>query len=139
MRALAGCDDALYVVEVGEDAVDDALVERDSGRAVERSRPLDLVPSWAAGQALDIAALGSTIVLLLGRRPPLLISYDAGTTWSERGAGLPAGRAIAIGESADDLLFAARNRLHVSRDGGMFWRALAVELPEIRDVDWVRA
>jgi hypothetical protein len=78
-------------------------------------------------------------VLLLDRRPPLMLSHDAGATWVERGAGLPAGSAVAIGENSDDLLFAARNRLHVSRDGGVFWRAVAVELPEIRDVDWLTA
>ena len=55
---------------------------------------------------------------------------------SERGAGLPAGRAVALGESPDDVLYAARNRVYVSRNGGVFWRAVAVELPEIRDVAW---
>jgi hypothetical protein len=54
----------------------------------------------------------------------------------ERGAGLPPGRAVALGVTPDDVLYASRNRLHVSRDGGIFWRALAVELPEIRDVAW---
>ena len=91
---------------------------------------------WAAGQALDIDATGSTIVLLLDRRPPLMVSHDSGSTWSERGAGLPAGRALALGESPDDVLYAARNRVYVSRDGGVFWRAVAVELPEIRDIAW---
>ena len=103
---------------------------------MERSRPLDLTPSWAAGQALDIDAVGSTIVLLLDRRPPLMFSHDSGSTWSERGSGLSAGRAIALGESPDDVLYAARNRVYVSRDGGVFWRAIAVELPEIRDIAW---
>ena len=65
-----------------------------------------------------------------------MISQDSGTTWSERGSGLPPGRAVALGESPDDVLFAARNRVYVSRDGGVFWRAVAVELPEIRDVAW---
>jgi hypothetical protein len=32
------------------------------------------------------------------------------------------------------LLFAARNRLYVSRDGGVFWTALAAELPKIEAV-----
>jgi hypothetical protein len=139
VRAVAGCDDGLYVVDIGENGEEDELVEREPGAAVERARPLELVPPWAAGHALDIAALGSTLVLLLERRPPLMLSHDAGATWAERGAGLPAGRAVAIGENADDLLFAARNRLHVSRDGGVFWRAVAVELPEIHDVDWLTA
>ena len=34
----------------------------------------------------------------------------------------------------DLVLFAGRNRLFLSRDGGTFWRALVVELPEIEAV-----
>ena len=34
-------------------------------------------------------------------------------------------------------LYAARNRLYVSRNGGVFWTALAVELPEIEALDLV--
>lgn len=133
---LAGCDDGLYLVEVGATAADDQLAGRQPGAAVERERPLGLAPSWAANTVLDVDAVGSTIVLLLERRPPLLVSHDGGTTWSERGGGLPAGRAVALGENPDHVLFGARNRLHVSGDGGVFWRAVAVELPEIHDVAW---
>ena len=136
MRAEIGCDDGLYTVEIGEDADEDELLERDEDGAVERTRPLELTPPWASGQALDLDAAGATIVLLLDRRPPLMISRDSGTTWSERGSGLPAGRAVALGENPDDVLYAARNRVYVSRDGGIFWRAVALELPEIRDVAW---
>jgi hypothetical protein len=32
------------------------------------------------------------------------------------------------------MLFAARNRLYLSHDGGVFWTAVAGELPEIRYV-----
>jgi hypothetical protein len=35
----------------------------------------------------------------------------------------------------DVAVFAARNRLYVTRDGGRFWTGLAVELPEIRSVE----
>jgi hypothetical protein len=136
MRAEIGCEDGLYSVEIGTDAEEDELLGREEGAAVARTRPLDLTPSWAAGQALDIDAVGSAIVLLLDRRPPLMVSHDGGSTWSERGSGLPAGRAVALGENPDDVLFAARNRVFVSQDGGVFWRALAVELPEIHDVAW---
>ena len=46
--------------------------------------------------------------------------------------GLPAGRALAISDDDPDLIvFAARNRLFLSRNGGVFWSSLAVELPEI--------
>jgi hypothetical protein len=133
---LVECADALYVVEVGEAAEEDELVGREPGGRVERPRPVELVPGWASSQLVDVDACGSTIVLCLDRRPPVLVSHDAGTTWTERGAGLGSGRAIALGESPDDVLYAGRNRLHVSRTGGVFWRALGVELPEIRDVAW---
>jgi hypothetical protein len=136
MIAEIGCDDGLYTVEIGTDAEEDELVEHEENAAVVRTRPLDLTPAWAAGQALDVDAAGSTIILLLDRRPPLMISHDSGSTWSERGSGLPAGRAVALGQSPDDVLYAARNRVYVSRDGGVFWRAVSVELPEIRDVAW---
>jgi hypothetical protein len=133
---LAGCDDGLYLVEVGAEPGEDLLAARQPGGTVDRERPLDLAPSWAAKHVLDVDSLGATIVLLVDRRPPLLISNDAGATWSERGGGLPAGRAVALGETPDRVLFGARNRLYVSGDGGVFWRALTVELPEIRDVAW---
>jgi hypothetical protein len=136
MKAEVGCDDGVYTVEIGPDAEEDELLARHAGAAVARTRPLDLTPPWAAGQTLDVDAAGSTVVLLLDRRPPLMVSHDGGSTWTERGAGLPAGRAVALGESPDDVLFAARNRVYVSRNGGVFWRAVAVELPEIRDVGW---
>jgi len=135
--ALAGCDDGVFVVEIGADVAGDDLLERRPDEALERARPLlDVVPSWAAGRVLDADATGAAVVLLVDRRPPLLVSHDAGATWSERGSGLPAGRAVALGSSPDDVLFAARNRLYVSRDGGRFWRAVGVELPEIRDAGW---
>jgi hypothetical protein len=134
--ALAGCEDALYVVEVGEAADDDELAERRPGEVVERARRLDLVPSWAKGTFLDVDAVGSTVVLVLDRRPPLLVSHDGGATWTERGSGLGRARAVAVGENPDDVLLGTRNRLWVSRDGGVFWRSLRVELPEVVDVAW---
>ena len=75
------------------------------------------------------------MLAVVDTKPPLVVSHDAGTTWRESGRGLPAGRAVAI--SADDpdtAVYAARNRLYVTRDGGVFWTALAVELPEIEAV-----
>jgi hypothetical protein len=125
---LAGCEDGTYLVEVGASADEDQLAGRE--------RPLGLAPSWAAGRVLDVDARGSTVVLLLDRKPPLVVSHDGGITWTQCGAGLPAGRAVALGENPDHVLYGARNRLHVSGDGGVFWRAVAVELPEIHDVAW---
>ena len=81
------------------------------------------------------AAAGSTVVAVVDRRPPLAISHDAGSTWREAGGGLPPGFAIAIDEDNPDvMLFAARNRLYLSENGGIFWRALVPELPEIEAV-----
>jgi len=81
------------------------------------------------------AAAGATIVAVLDRRPPLAISNDAGRTWREAGGGLPAGFALAIDEDDPDvMLFAGRNRLYLSENGGIFWRVLVPEFPEIEAV-----
>lgn len=78
------------------------------------------------------AALASTVVAVVDAKPPLLVSHDAGTTWRESGRGLPRGRAVAIASAdPDTIVYAARNRLYVSRDGGVFWTALPGELPEV--------
>jgi hypothetical protein len=77
------------------------------------------------------------VEIVEGRRPPLRVSRDGGLTWEEAGGGLPAGRSVAVHPEEPGLvLFAGRNRLFVSRDGGRFWRALVLELPEIRAVVW---
>ena len=92
-------------------------------------------PDVSLPRVLASAASGSTVIAVVDRRPPLVVSYDAGRTWSEAGGGLPAGRAVALADEDPDLaLFAARNRLFLSRDGGRFWRVLPPELPEIRAV-----
>jgi len=83
------------------------------------------------------AAAGSTVVAVVATKPPLLVSHDAGATWRGSGRGLPEGRAVAIAPDDPDLfVFAGRNRLYVSRNGGVFWSALPVELPEIRGVSF---
>jgi hypothetical protein len=84
------------------------------------------------------AAAGATVVAVVDRRPPLAISHDAGRTWREAGGGLPPGFAIAIDDDNPDvMLFAARNRLYLSENGGTFWRALVPELPEIEAVAFI--
>ena len=84
------------------------------------------------------ARSGSTIAAVVDRRPPLAISRDNGSTWSEAGGGLPTGFAVAIAEDDPDrMLYAARNRLYVSENGGIFWRALTLELPDVLAVAWV--
>jgi photosystem II stability/assembly factor-like uncharacterized protein len=81
------------------------------------------------------ASAGATVVAVVATKPPLLVSHDAGATWRASGRGLPPGRAIAIAEDdPDTMLFAARNRLYLSRNGGVFWTAVAGELPEITAV-----
>jgi hypothetical protein len=86
-------------------------------------------------RVIAAAAAGSTVIAVVDLRPPLVVSYDAGATWNESGRGLPAGRAVAIAEeSPDTMVSGARNRLYLSRNGGVFWEALALELPEIEAV-----
>jgi hypothetical protein len=84
------------------------------------------------------AGTGATVVALLDRRPPLAISHDGGTTWREAGGGLPAGFAVAVStDDPDRMLYAARNRLYLSVNGGVFWRSLPFELPDIKAVAWI--
>ena len=86
-------------------------------------------------RVIAAAAVGSTVVVVVDAKPPVLISHDTGSTWRESGRGLPAGRAIAISDDDPDLLvYAGRNLLYVSRNGGVFWTALALELPEIERI-----
>jgi hypothetical protein len=81
------------------------------------------------------AGAGSTVVAVVKTKPPLVVSHDAGRTWRESGRGLPAGRGVAVSDEDPDLiLYATRNSLYLSRDGGRFWHGLAVELPEILSV-----
>lgn len=82
------------------------------------------------------AATGATVVVVVDAKPPLLVSHDSGSTWRESGRGLPPGRAVAISDDDPDLLvYAGRNLLYVSRNGGVFWTALALELPEIERLE----
>jgi photosystem II stability/assembly factor-like uncharacterized protein len=82
------------------------------------------------------ASTGSTVAVVVDSRPPLVISHDAGQTWREAGRGLPPGFAIAIREDDPDvILYAGRNRLYLSRDGGRFWEPLAAELPDIEAIE----
>lgn len=97
----------------------------------EPGPPLNLPRVRASAQA------GSTVVALVDARPPLLVSHDAGRTWRDSGRGLPPGHAIAIATSDPDmLLYASRHRLYLSRNGGVFWHALELELPEISAVSF---
>jgi hypothetical protein len=135
--ALVECEDAVYAIEIGATGDEDELVERRSGETLSpRPRPVELVPRFVSASLVDVDALGATIVVAVDARPPLLVSTDGGSTWTERGGGLPRCKLVAVGETPDDVLYAARNRLYVSSDGGRFWRAVGVELPEIRAIAW---
>jgi hypothetical protein len=101
------------------------------------AEPFDVgaAPSLNLPRVIAAAEAGSTVVAVVSARPPMLVSYDAGATWRESGRGLPPGRAVAIAADDPDMLaYAARNRLYVSRNGGVFWTAIPVELPEIEAV-----
>jgi hypothetical protein len=94
--------------------------------------PVSDAPSVSLPRVIASAQSGATIVAIVDRRPPLAISHDAGETWREAGGGLPAGFAVAIADDDPDrMLYAGRNRLYVSDNGGVFWRGLTLELPDI--------
>ena len=100
--------------------------------------PEEPAPDLPLPRVVAAAQAGATIVAVVERRPPLAISNDGGSTWREAGGGLPAGFAVAIAEDDPDrMLYAARNRLYVSSNGGIFWRALALELPDIEACAWI--
>jgi len=93
-------------------------------------------PALNLPRVIAAATAGSTVVAVVDAKPPILVSHDTGSTWRESGRGLPPGRAIAISDDDPDLLvYAARNLLYVSRNGGVFWSALALELPEIERLE----
>jgi hypothetical protein len=104
---------------------------------LEPAEPFEPAPTPVLNlpRVVAAAAAGSTVVAVVDASPPLLVSHDAGTTWRDSGRGLPAGRAVAISaDEPDVVVFAARNRLYLSRNGGVFWTALTIELPEIEAV-----
>ncbi len=125
MRALVRTVDGVFEVDLDEEVV--------LGPADVEVEPDDV--AVALPLLVGAAASGSTVIAVVDRRPPLVISNDAGSSWREAGGGLPPGRAVAIAwDDPDYAVFAARNRLYVSTNGGVFWRALAIELPEIEAV-----
>lgn len=128
MRAAVETSDGVFVV----DLEDEAVLSLQPDERLVPALPVE-VPF---PRVVAAAAAGSTRIAVVDRRPPLVVSYDVGVTWTETGGGLPPGRAVALSEDDPDLVvFAARNRLYLSQDGGRFWRVLAPELPEIRAVE----
>jgi hypothetical protein len=119
-------EDALLEVDLDEEAIVGVSERSDLAQPPPEAPPFT---------AVAVAGVGSLVVAVVDARPPLMISRDAGATWREAGGGLPPGRDVAISERDPDVIvYAARNRLYLSENGGIFWRALTVELPEIRAV-----
>jgi hypothetical protein len=113
------------------DLDDEGLVALEPDAPFEPSPP----PAVSLPRLVAASGAGSTVVALVDAKPPLAVSYDAGVTWRESGRGLPPGRSVAVStEDPDIVLYATRNRLYISRDGGRFWNGLALELPEIEAV-----
>lgn len=107
------------------------VVELESGDAELVDDDPPVVGSADVSLPLLIAAdqVGARIVAVVNRRPPLMLSDNAGQTWRETGGGLPAGAAVAIHpDDPDRLLFASESRLYLSEDGGRFWSVLDPEL-----------
>ena len=95
-------------------------------------------PSVALPRVVTAAQNGATIVAIVDRRPPLAISRDGGATWNEYGGGLLPGFSVSIADDDPDrILYASRNRLYLSVNGGVFWRSLMFELPDILAVGWL--
>lgn len=125
MRAFVRTVDGVFEVDLDEELVLGSSLAEVELEPVAVTLPL----------VIAAAASGSTVIAVLDRRPPLAVSNDAGRTWREAGGGLPPGRAIAIADDDPDyVVYAARNRLYLSTNGGTFWRSLAPELPEIEAV-----
>ena len=109
-------------------------VDLDDGEVApfEGDLPPSAAPALNLPRLVAAAAAGSTVVAVVATKPPLAVSHDGGLTWRSSGRGLPDGRAVAIDpDDPDVVLYGARNRLYLSRDGGVFWTALPPELPEI--------
>lgn len=125
MRALVRTVEGVFEVDLEEELVFGSTEEWNEPQPVEVPLPL----------LVATAASGSTVIAVVDRRPPLAVSNDTGRTWREAGGGLPPGRGVAIAEDDPDfVVYAARNRLYLSTNGGVFWRSLAPELPEIEAV-----
>ena len=128
MIAAVGTVAGVFLVDVEEEAL---LGEGNEVPAAER-------PEVPLPRVVAAARAGATVIAVVEHRPPLLLSSDGGATWREAGGGLPPGFAVAIAEDEPDrMLYAARNRLYVSANGGVFWLSLPFELPDIESVAWI--
>jgi hypothetical protein len=116
-----------------------ALVDLESGEVELVDEDAPTAGGAEVSLPLLVAAdqVGARVAAVINRRPPLMLSDDAGLTWREAGGGLPAGTAVAIHrDEPDRLLFASESRLFLSEDGGWFWRVLELELIGITAVEF---
>jgi hypothetical protein len=126
--AAVGTVAGVFLVDVEEEEVIGEGTEVPAAEPVQVDFP----------RVVAAARSGSTVVVVVERRPTLMLSNDGGLTWREAGGGLPPGFAVAAAEDDPDrMLYAARNRLYVSANGGVFWRALPFELPDISSLGWI--
>jgi hypothetical protein len=126
--AAVGTVAGVFLVDVEDESL---LGEGTEVPAAER-------PEVGLPRVVAAAQSGSTVVAIVERRPPLMLSTDGGSTWREAGGGLPPGFAVAVAEDDPDrMLYAARSRLYVSTNGGLFWSSLPFELPDIESVGWI--
>ena len=132
---LADCAAGVHAVELHADGSESVDV-RSGASMPQRERDVSLAPSSARSSLVDVDASGSAVVLLLERRPPVLVSHDGGGSWRERAGGVPIGVAIALGDNPDRVVLATETRLYVSLDGGQFWHSLETELAGVSDVCW---
>jgi hypothetical protein len=119
MPVLVGTSFGVFELDLDEETAEPAPEHTLPSSRHEISLPL----------LVDADAVGSRVVAVVARRPPLVLSDDGGLTWRETGGGLPPGRAVALDpDQPDRLLFASESRVFLSEDGGRFWRSLAPEL-----------
>jgi hypothetical protein len=121
--------------------VDDVLlldIEEETVLGPGESVPEAEHPKLALPRVVTAVQNGATIVAIVDRRPPLAFSRDGGATWHEYGGGLLPGFSVSIADDDPDrILYASRNRLYLSLNGGIFWRSLMFELPDILAVGWI--
>jgi photosystem II stability/assembly factor-like uncharacterized protein len=126
MIAIVGTRGGSFAIDLDSDEVEPWPAQPDRAPELVLNLP----------RVVAAASAGAAVYAVVDARPPLLVSHDAGSSWRAVGHGLPPGRAVAVSPlNTDDAVFAARNRLYLTRDGGRFWTALTVELPEIESVE----
>ena len=99
------------------------LPDRSRGRrgGADGRRPAVAKVEVSLPLVVSAARVGSRMVAVVDRRPPLLLSDDAGLTWRAGRRGLPAGVAVAIDDDDPDTILYASEvaALRVRRRGNL--------------------